>query len=1016
MSLRSRDSETYAKSIGGFTQSAHSGIGERLMYAKESSKQVMSPRALFFVSLLGGLTAFAGSGLPQPSPSYGVDTWREAEGLPQSRIRSIVQTHDGYIWLGTDNGVVRFNGAGFTAFTVETGSLKDNEVWALLEDNEHALWIGTYGGGVTRMKDGRFKTYTTADGLADDVVTRIEKDAAGNLWMSTPGGISRYAHGSFASFSTVDGANFGPLCARSTESIFAATPSRVLRFFDGRFAPLNGVVPERDGAVEQLVCASDGALWIGFSSAIIKRWKDGKLTTFSSEPSHTPQMTMLYEDRSGGIWAAYGQRLHKLNGGRFEPVVLEDDKTDLGIVYSMYVDREGSIWVGLQAGGLVRLRVKQLSTLTTRDGLPNDSTRSVFENAHGDLFVGTASGFVHYRNTSALQYVELSGRRLGPVRSFGEDRQGRIWVAEGKNLLLLAGGSLTRFPGWNGTSEIKVIYRDRHGTMWLGLDGEGLFRFDGSRFENIRDREGLASNRIRALFQDSHGGLWISTSGGGVSRYTNGKFTNYGTAAGLAGNRVSAIHEDEEGALWFASRGGLTRFKDGKFFNYKSSSGLFADFVYSVVDDGKGNFWFGCGQGIFKITKAELRDLAEGRIKKVSAVSYGVRDGMKSRACNVGNQPAEWKTASGKLLFTSMKGVVVVDPGRLTSNRFVPPVHIESVSVNKQLQPAGGELRLPLGAGEVEIHYTALSYLAPEKVRFKYMLEGFDRDWVDAGDRRFAYYANLPPGPYRFRVIAGSADGSWNEDGATFGFDLMPRFYQTRLFLIAVISAAMLLGWLFYRYHMHEVKARYAAVLAERNRISQDIHDTFAQNLAGIALQLDSMTMQLQEIPPALREQIDEACSLTRYSLAEARRAVADLRSDELERAELPEALPEIAKRLAGNAGVQTSVHVLGTPQRLSPVTEKNLLRIFQEAMANALKHAHAEAIDIELKYGQEDLALRVRDNGRGFDAESAIPLGIGHYGLTGMRERAERIGGCFTVKSAPGEGTELLVTVPLTA
>jgi signal transduction histidine kinase len=296
------------------------------------------------------------------------------------------------------------------------------------------------------------------------------------------------------------------------------------------------------------------------------------------------------------------------------------------------------------------------------------------------------------------------------------------------------------------------------------------------------------------------------------------------------------------------------------------------------------------------------------------------------------------------------------------------------------------------------------------------MLEGFDRGWVDAGGRRFAHYANLPPGAYKFRVIAGSVGGSWNEQGAEFAFDLTPHFYQTRLFLAVLLSGAILLAWMLYRLRMHELKARYSAVLAERNRISQDIHDAFAQNLAGIALQLDSMTMQLEEIPEGLRQRIDEACNLTRYSLAEARRAVSDLRSDGLDRAELPAAIPAIAKRLVGSSAVRTSIRVEGTPHRLSPVTEKNLLRIFQEAVANALKHAQAEAIDIELNYGEDDLTLRVRDNGRGFDVERAIPLEIGHYGLTGMRERAERIGGCLTLKSAPGEGTELLVVVPFSA
>jgi signal transduction histidine kinase len=256
-------------------------------------------------------------------------------------------------------------------------------------------------------------------------------------------------------------------------------------------------------------------------------------------------------------------------------------------------------------------------------------------------------------------------------------------------------------------------------------------------------------------------------------------------------------------------------------------------------------------------------------------------------------------------------------------------------------------------------------------------------------------------------------DGQWNQQGASFAFHLQPRFYQTRLFWGVCAGVVLLIAWLLYRLRIHEIKATYSAVLAERHRISQDLHDTFAQNLAGIALQLDSITMPLEEIPPGVKSRLDEACVLTRYSLAEARRAVSDLRSDELEGAELTAALPEIASRLAGGGGVRTVVTVAGTPQQLSPVARKAVVRIFQEAMANALKHAHAETIEIQLRYEKEGLVLAVRDDGRGFDAASAIPLTVGHYGLTGMRERAERIGGRMTITSAPGHGTELAIFVP---
>jgi ligand-binding sensor domain-containing protein len=795
-----------------------------------------------------------------------------------------VQTYDGYIWLGTDGGAVRFNGASFRAFTVETGSLKDNEVWALQEDDEKALWIGTYGGGLTRLKDGRFETFTTADGLPDDVVTRIEKDSSGDLWIATSSGFGRYSHGRFTRIEAPGRpsvAGRDTICARSPRGVFMSTGSEVLRLSDGRFEPLGGLVHQGDGSIERLTCAIDGSVWIGFSNGTIKNWKNGIAGTYAPQHGASTPITLLYEDPSGVVWAAFGRTIYQLRNGRFEPLPLEDDRPDLGAVYSMHADREGSIWVGLQSNGLGRLRVKQIATLPVPQGVPDDIARCVFEDRHGDVWVGMSNDFGRYRKGKLLSLTSLPPGRSGPVRSFAQDPQGRLWIAAGKDLLLLDQGRLTPFPGWSASSIITVIYRDTLDGMWVGTDWDGLYQWTGKAFRNYRSQDGLAGNRIRALLRDRHGALWISAVGSGVSRLAQGKFTNYGTDEGLAGNRVYDIHEDENGTLWFATRGGLTQLKDGKFFSYASASGLLVDFVYSILDDGLGNFWFSSAQGLFKVSKAELADFADGRAKKVTAVSYGVRDGMKTRACNVGNQPVAWKTTDGLLLFSSLRGVVVVTPSRLKSSTYIPPVHIEGVTVNRRKQPLERELSLPVGAGEVQIDYAALSYLNPEKVRYKYMLAGFDADWVDAGDRSFAYYANLPPGAFRFRVIAGSVNGQWNQQGAGFGFYLQPRFYQTRLFWGAIASALLLIAWLFHRLRMHELKARYSAVLAERHRISQDIHDTFAQNLAGIALQLDSVTMQLEEIPPGVRVRLDEACNLTRYSLAEARRTLTDLRSDE---------------------------------------------------------------------------------------------------------------------------------------
>ncbi len=947
------------------------------------------------------------------NPRYGLDFWREAEGLPQSRIRAITQTSDGYLWLGTDNGAVRFNGASFTAFTVETGSLRDNEVWALLEDNDDGLWMGTYGGGLTLFRDGNFTTFTSADGLPDDVILQLDKDAEGNIWMATPSGVTRYAKGVFTHFTTKDGlaGNYiNALCAHSPKGVLVATGNDLYQFQDGKFTRVTGVVGPGEKVIEHIVAGRDGSIWLSFSAAMVKRWKDDDVTTYTDQDNLTTGITAIYEDADGTFWAALGNGLNKLRDGKFERVSLVTDATGWGVIYSLFGDLEGNLWLGLQANGLGRLRVKQLSTISTTDGLHNDSTRSVFQDSKGTIWIGTSSGFSTYVRGKIVNYTDIDGVRLDSVRSIAEDPDGNIWIASGGSLLLMKDGKLSRFPDWVGEFEIEVVYKDSLGRMWIGTNGEGIFLYENGKFTNYQIKDGLASNQVRSIIYDSRGALWISCFGNGVSKYSDGKFTTYTVSDGLAGNRALSLYEDDERSLWFSTREGLSRLKDGKFSTLTAESGLFVGFIYTILDDGRGNFWFSCAKGLFRVSKADLNAYADGKLSKVSSVDYGVRDGMKTRAFNLGNQPAAWKAADGSLMFCSLKGLVIVDPARILSSNYIPPVYIEDILINREKQSLNGVSQIPIGTGEVEIHFAGVSFFAPEKLRFKYMLEGFDPDWVEAGTRRFAYYANLAPGNYRFRVIAGNVDGAWNEAGASYDFYLQPHFYQTRWFIALIVIAVLLFVGMLYRFHTLEIKARYAAVLEERKRIAIEIHDTLAQNLAGIALQLDSVTMQSADLPDSQRKMLDQAGDLTRYSLSEARRAVSQLRSDEMDRRDLVVVLPEIANKMVVNTRIQVNIKITGSPRKLNPVTEKNLLRIFQEAMANAVKHSDAHRIEVELNYGIDKLIMRVADNGKGFDSNNTVPLSVGHYGLIGMRERAERIGGELTLSSEPGKGTELIV------
>jgi ligand-binding sensor domain-containing protein len=615
------------------------------------------------------------SGQDQPAwPSqYGIDFWREGEGLTQSRIRSILQTRDGYLWLATDNGLVRFNGTSFTAFTIQTDSLEDNEVRALIEDNEGGLWIGTVG-GLTLFKDGRFKTFRVSDGLPSDMISKLEKDLEGNIWMATAGGVIRFSQGRFTTFTTRQGLshNFVRAVAAGPAGVFAANATSLHRYENGRFVALGGVVKSSDGRINDLLCSREGSVWISCENGVIKKLKDGSLVTFSKKGDLGSGTNYLYEDRQGTLWVASPRGLLRLQADRFAAVPFDSAKR-LGVVYSVCADREGSLWIGLESGGLARLRVNRVRTLAGEDGLASDSTRSVFEDSRGAIWVGTVTGFAELSEGRVSNYTTIEGVPIGPVKSFAEDGSGGVWIGARQSVLIMEHGRLHRLAGWPLTVEIRVIYRDARNRMWIGTDGDGLFCVDNGRITHLGPRDGLPGGQIRAVHLDRRGVLWVATAGGGVVRYESGHFKSYGIADGLAGDRVLDIHEDDEGALWFATRGGLTRFKNNKFFSYGARNGLLESFVYAILDDDLGNFWFSSASGIFRVSKAELRDFANGRIKEVRSTDYGERDGMNTRACNAGNWPVAWKTADGRLLFCSMKGIVIVTPGHLFRNTIAPP-------------------------------------------------------------------------------------------------------------------------------------------------------------------------------------------------------------------------------------------------------------------------------------------------------------------------------------------------------
>jgi ligand-binding sensor domain-containing protein/signal transduction histidine kinase len=976
--------------------------------------KLLIPVLLLCAVRAGGLDA------TRPASDFARRTWQTDNGLPQNTVHSIAQTPDGYVWVATEEGLARFDGLGFQIFDRQnTPALRSNDVRALLStSNAHALWVCT-AAGATRLADGRWQSFTTADGLASDDVAAAYEDRAGVVWLATSAGLSRYDDGRFTNFTTKDGLEGGGVLAVAEDAegnLWVGTDEGLSRFRDGQFTTeTTGEGPPR--GVTAIARGTDGRLWLG-TAAGLSCLRDGRLQTYTTADGlPNDRVTALRAGAGGGLWVGTAAGLARLAGERFEAFKGEDGLAG-GIVLSLFEDAEGSLWVGTESEGLSQFKEKKFKTYTTREGLPSDLVKSIYEDRAGGVWIGTYGGGLSLLRDGRLKtYTTEDGLASNIVLSLAEGADGALWVGTPDGLSRFVDGRFTTYTSAEGLPNdfVRSIYADRAGTLWVGTRG-GLARLKDGEFQTYTTAEGLPDDFVGTIYEDGAGDIWVGTLGG-LSRFHAGRFDTYTTRDGLSDNVVISLYGDREGRLWIGTNGGgLNLFQGGRFTSFTTRDGLPNDTVYRVLEDGRGRLWMSCNKGVFRLDKSELEEFAAGRTRILNPVVYGTADGMRTRECSGGGHPSAWRDRAGRLWFSTIKGVAVIDPEHLPLNTQPPPTVVEQVRVDGEAVAAAPDLRLPPGRSRFDFYYAGLSFVAPEKVRYRYKLEGFDKDWVEGGDRRVAYYTNLGPGEYRFLVVACNNDGVWSSAPASFAFRLEPHFYRTYWFYALVVLGAALVGWQLYALRLGQVRARYGVVLQERNRIAREIHDNLAQEILGISVQLEIVARTLSKSPEVARTHLDRARALVRSSVAEARRYVWDLRSQSLDERDLPAALADMTRRLSADSGVQTQFSVGGTFRPLPPQVENNLLRLGQEAVGNAVRHARAQVITVSLDFDAREVRLSVKDDGRGFDPATCNGDAGGHFGLVGMRERAEQMGGIAQVNSRPGEGTEVLVRVPIEA
>lgn len=945
---------------------------------------------------------------------YSYEVWQTSNGLPHNTVRDIKQTRDGYLWLATPLGLVRFDGVSFVMFNkANTKEMMGNRVASLTETRDGSLWICQLG-GLTRLKEGKFTAYTMKDGLPINDITKVSEDVEGNLWIGTAGGgLSKYKDGRFTNYTTKDGLtdNYVSLIVFDRQGrLFVGTQNGGLSLFkDDRFV---SVKTQKEFTNRLAFCEDrNGNLWLG-AGKVLSRLKDGHVDSDSGEVTLPATINTLYEDHHGNLWiGTSGGGVYRYHGNQLSSSSHPHLFPHIEIS-AISEDREGNLWLGIEGGGLVKLQDGKFVVYSTLEGLNYKVARGVIEDHQGNIWIGTKQGLNLFRDGKFKTYRATNKARTLGVTALNVDYEGTLLVGmEGGWIYQFKDEKLAPVARVNNRGDVNSLYRDRHGTLWLGTRS-GLQSFsDGKIFHYVTDSE-LRDPTIKVIHEDRLGGLWLATKTG-LKQIKDGKVVkSYTTKDGLAHDTIISIYEDVWGSLWLGTRGGLSRFKGDKFSTYTSKNGLVSDDIFQVLEDDQNNLWMSSDARVFRVNKQDLEKFDKGEIKTIPTVAYGTADGMRSSESSGPFVPAGWRSRDGRMWFATKDGVAVIDPNNIKLNSLPPAVYLEKVIVDRKTMDGNHSISLLPERGDLEFHYTGLSFQAPEKARFKYKLEGFDKDWIDAGARRVAYYTNLPPGDYKFRVIASNNDGLWNEEGASLTLYLKPHFYQTYWFYAFCAAFALLIIWRLYHYRVGQMRRQYAAVLAERNRIARELHDTLEQSLAGIALQVDAATTTLSESPEAAKQHLALTSSLLRYSQKEARRSVWDLRSQALEQGDLATALyAVIAHQLTNGAVIQ--MHIEGTPRRLSGVIENNILRIGQEAITNAVKHSHARHVDVKLKFDAGLVRLCVEDDGAGFDANKAFSAEHGHFGLLGMSERAEQLGANFSLRSRPGKGTEVVVSVP---
>ncbi|HME39348.1 MAG TPA: two-component regulator propeller domain-containing protein [Steroidobacteraceae bacterium] len=994
---------------------------------------------------------------------YAHTAWTAEAGF-KGTTRSIVQTPDGYLWLGTEFGLVRFDGVRFVPWIPPPGErLPSSDILSLVAARDGTLWIGTLE-GLSSWNNGRLLHYPE---FAHEPVLALLEDQGGTVWVGGAGKICAIRGGSVECHEidapSGEGAHYGygnrgqgvySLYEDNERRLWAATESGLWQWTPG--PPRRWLTQSTE--TQQALAQGDhstGLIAITETYLNLRQITGEKTEEYVLPGFRRPfKPFRLLRDRHGALWIGTSQQgvLHVHHGKttQFAP----SNGLSGGAVQSLFEDREGTIWVGT-TNGLDRFREPAVFTVSAFHGLSIPAL-SVLSAHDGSLWIGGVDGVNRWNRGQVTIYRSVtSPNRHGPAAQEGtanpgpgelhegprevadpglpsnetgsllEDQRGRVWVSTSRGVAWFENGRFTRALGVP-VGIANAIIADKNEGVWISYPGSGLFHVvDGRAIDSVAWPWSHQQHdpRLSAIIADPvRDGLWLGFLDGGIAHVKDGQVdASIGNKNGLGAGEVWHLYIDRGGTLWVATQSGLSRVKEGSIATLTTKNGLPCDAVRWVMEDDVSSLWLYTACGLLRISQTELGAWASNPNYAIHTSVYDSSDGIRLHELINGNSPVVTKSVDGKLWFAHSDGVSAIDPRDLSFNRLPPPVHIEQISADGKTYGAGEGLRLPPRVRDLSIDYTALSLVAPEKVRFRYKLEGQDLEWKEVLNSRHVQYSNLAPGSYRFRVIASNNSGLWNEHGDSREFSIAPAYWQSNWFRTACVLAFAGSLWLLYRLRLRHISRQFAlgleARVAERTRIARDLHDTLLQSFQGLLLQFQTVWDLFSTRPAEAKEILGGAIDQAADAITEGRKAVQGLRSSAQEPNDLEAAIGALGEELATDPAASHAaslrIRAEGPARPLHPIVRDEIYRIAAEALRNAFQHSQGTQIEVELRYDEHQFRLRVRDDGIGIDANVFDAGGReGHYGLQGMRERADLVGGKLSVSSAVNSGTKVELTI----